>query len=245
MTMKLLSPILVVTVFCILTITTSQALLAQNNIEDNIQVGASVAYSTLHYDKDAGDVLNDIISYDAGFQLNALIAYDLSDQFSLQTGFEYFYFTYEFEDQISPETGSNGGTTGNYFKSSVTENFSTSYLTVPVRLQFHPLETVPLYITTGPDFSYKIGYDNGRYETVFYSENDEKQEVVFNGEYNLPEEANDFLMSAVAGLGYSFKEKNPLTLELKGIHSITPYLSGGNYIDSWIRSVSLTIFYDL
>ena len=217
---------------------------AQNNLFENLEVGASLNYSTLHYESD-GDVLNDIISYDFGFQIHALINQDLSEKFILQSGLEYFFYTYEFEDQIIQQTGPNGGATGNYYKNSMTESFSTSYLTVPIRIQYHPFSNYPIYFTAGPEFSYKIGYSNGTYESVLYSENDERMQESYSDEYDVPESANDFLVSGIAGVGYNLYPKVPLSIELKAKHSITPYLSGGNYIKSWIRSLSFSVSYSL
>lgn len=217
---------------------------AQNNLFENLEFGTSLNYSTLHYESD-GDVINDIISYDFGFQIHALMNHDLSEKFKLQSGLEYFFYTYEFEDQIIQQTGPNGETTGNYYKGSMTESFSTSYLTVPIRIQYHPFSNHSIYFTAGPEFSYKIGYSNGKYESALYSENGERLQESYSDEYEVPETANDFLVSGIAGVGYNLKPIVPLTIELKAKHSITPYLSGENYIKSWIRSLSLAISYKL
>lgn len=218
-----------------------QSIQAQSSIFDKLEIGASANYNTLHYD---GDVLNDIISYDYGFQLHVLINHVLSEKFILQSGFEYFYYTYEFKNQTIQQTNPNGGFTGNYYKNFMAESFSTSYLTLPVRVQYHPFSS-QFYFTAGPEFSYKIGFSNGTYESVLYSENDERLQEFYSDEYDVPESANDFLVSGIAGIGYNLNPVVPVSIELKAKHSITPYLNGGNYIDSWIRSFSLSVSYNL
>jgi hypothetical protein len=217
---------------------------AQNSLFENLEVGASLNYSTLHYKSDGG-FINDIISYDFGFQIHALMNRDISEKFILQSGLEYFFYTYEFEDQIIQQTGPNGGTTGNYYKNSMTENFSTSYLTVPIRIQYHPFSNHQIYFKAGPELSYKIGYSNGTYESVLYSENDERMQESYSDEYDVPESANDFIISGVAGIGCDLGSVAPVKLEVKAKHSITPYLSGDNYIKSWIRSLSFSVSYKL
>ncbi|MEX0856873.1 MAG: outer membrane beta-barrel protein [Balneolaceae bacterium] len=217
---------------------------AQGSLIEKIEVGASLNYNTLHYESEI-DVLNDFISFDFGFQIHALINQNISKRFILQSGLEYFFFTYEFEDQIFQQTEPNGGTTGNYYKNSMTENFNTSYLTLPIRIQYHPFSDQQIYFTAGPEFSYKIGYSNGTYKSVLYSDNDERLQESYSDEYDVPESANDFLVSGIAGIGYNLNPVVPIAIEVKAKHSITPYLSGGNYIDSWIRSLSLSVSYKL
>lgn len=216
---------------------------AQSSLFEKLKVGASANYNTLHY-KSEGDFLNDIISYGFGFQNHVLINHDLTDKFSLQTGFEYFFYTYEIEDRTLQQTEPNGETTGNYYINSMTESFSTSYLTLPVRIHYHPFSN-QVYFTAGPEFSYKIGYSKGLHETVLFSANGERLQESYSNEYDVPELANDFLVSGIAGVGYNLNHVVPLTMEFKAKHSITPYLSGGNYIKSWIRSFSLSVSYNL
>lgn len=102
-----------------------------------IEVGAYANYNTLHYESD-GDALNDLISYDVGFQIHVLANYNLSKKLTSQLGFEYFFYTYDFEDQIVQQTRPNGRTARNYYKYSISENFSISYLMVPIRTQYYP-----------------------------------------------------------------------------------------------------------
>lgn len=221
-----------------------QKVLAQSSLFEKIEIGASANYSALHYDSD-DNTINDMISYNLGFQIHVLINHQLTNKLVLQTGLEYFFFTYEIEDQKIPETDFNGALTGNYFKYFMEESFNTSYLTLPMRIQYHPFSTQKIYFTAGPEFSYKIGYSNGMTKTILKSE-DGKQLYEFPSHvYDVPEEANDFLVSGIAGVGYNLNTVIPLIIELKVKHSITPYLSGDNYITSWLRSVSFTVSYRL
>ncbi len=223
----------------------SHSIQAQNSLFEKLEIGASVNYSSLHYESSDGDFINDVISYDFGFQIHALTNFDFSQNFSLQTGLEYFFFTYDIEELTIQETDINRNPTGNYLKAYIgKKDFNTTYLSLPIRLRYSPLSRSQFYITAGPEFSYKIGYKNGEYKNILYSENDEQlQEMSFT--YDVPEAANNFLISGVAGMGYNFRSIAPIKLEVKAKHSITPYLSGDNSTKSWVRSLSFSVSYSI
>ena len=52
------------------------------------------------------------------------------------------------------------------------------------------------------------------------------------------------LLFVNAGVGYSFdSSSHPLDLEFGAKKAVRPYMSGDNFIKSWIRSFSLTVSY--
>jgi hypothetical protein len=217
---------------------------AQHVLFKNIQIGGSANFSTLHYESDLSS-LNDDISSDAGFQIHITTRHDLSERIGLQTGLEYFYYAYDFSTR-TVVTDENGEPTGEILRTRLEDSIQTSYLSLPLRLQFRPVAERPFYISAGTELSYKIGYSDGELVTQrIPAEGDPIDEPELASTYDAPGQANDVLLSGTLGVGYDFGEGFPLTAEIRAKHSITPYLSGENVANSWVRSLAFTLAYRL
>jgi hypothetical protein len=115
-----------------------------------------------------------------------------------------------------------------------------------VQLRFHLSKYGRIYLLGGPAFSYKVGYKNGQYETALYADSGEKLQEYIEAEYNVPEQANDFLIAASAGLGYDMRQNGlPLEMQLTVKHSLSPYLSGVNHVTSRFNSFAISLSYAL
>lgn len=217
---------------------------AQHRLFNNAQIGGSANFSTLHYESEFSN-LNDNISSGAGFQIHITTRHDLSERIGLQTGLEYFYYSYDFSVRTSV-TDENGETTGEILRTRLEDPIQTSYLSLPLRLQFRPVAERPFYISTGTELSYKIGYSNGELVTQrIPAEGDPIELPELDSAYDDPERADDVLLSGTLGIGYDFGNGFPLTAEIRAKHSITPYLSGENVAKSWVRSLAFTLVYRL
>lgn len=217
---------------------------AQKSLFDNFQAGGSANFSTLHYESEFSG-LNDVISSDAGFQIHITTRHDFSERIGLQTGLEYFYFAFDFSTQtvVTDETGEP---TGEILRARLKDPIQTSYLSLPLRLQFRPVADRPVFISAGTELSYKIGYSNGELVAQrIPADGDPIDEPELTENYDLPELADDVLLSGTLGIGYDFGEGFPVTAEIRAKHSITPYLSGENVAKSWVRSLAFTLAYRL
>jgi hypothetical protein len=235
-----LSSLLVLLLICVAHINAD----AQQVLFKNVQIGGSANFSTLHYESDFSS-LNDYTSSDAGFQIHITTRHDLSERIGLQTGLEYFYYSYDFSIRqiVTDETGQP---TGDILRTRLEDPIQTSYLSLPLRLQFRPVAERPFYISAGTELSYKIGYSNGELVTQrIPAEGDPIDEPELDSAYDDPERANDVLLSGTLGVGYHFGKSFPVTAEIRAKHSITPYLSGDNVANSWVRSLAFTLAYRL
>jgi hypothetical protein len=219
---------------------------AQTHWSDDLRIGVAVNYNSLHYDSEV-DALNDMINYDFGYQVQVQWIRPLTSSLSLDTGLQYFVYRYKFDDPVNLITNPDGYPSGQYIKTISTEDFQSSYLGVPIHLRFRPFQERGLYLFGGPTIAYKVGYSNGSLDTSVYSkEDDEKLQVLFTSNYNAPELADDFLLTATAGLGYDFNRMQlPIDVSLSFKHGITTYMSGDNYVKSWIRSAMVSVSYTL
>lgn len=213
------------------------------NIEDGFRLGASVNYGGIYYESNS-DLLNDIWSSSLGYQFHALYGYRISSLFSLNTGATLFINRYSFDEQRTPATNEQGEPTGNFIRSSMTGSVVTSYIGLPVNFIIRPLGNKSLYALVGPEVSYKVAHSNGTIKTVFETESEEENEELFEEVYDIPERSKNTLLFVNLGIGYSFDANFiPLNIEIGAKQALTPYMSGDNFITSWIRNFSLTASY--
>lgn len=223
--------------------TSSYSVQAQSKLLKHVEIGVSLNYSNMHFNSDL-DMQNDFYSYDYGFQAHALVNLKISPRISAQSGLEYIYYIWHFDDQIIPHTRPDGPAyTMDYTKLSMSKDFHVSYLAVPVRFRYYPLPRQPLYVIAGADISHRIGYSNGILEMAVYSEDGA---VIYGPEsydYDIPEMANDVLLSGMLGAGVQVP-KSPVAFEIKAKHSITNFI--GNDVDNnWLRSLAISVSYTL
>ena len=119
----------------------------------------------------------------------------------------------------------------------------TTYIGLPVNLIIRPLGNKSFYALIGPELSYKVAHSNGTIKTVFETESEE-HEVLFEEAYDIPERSNNTQLFVNFGIGYSFDANFiPLNIEIGVKQALTPYMSGDNFINSWMRNFSLTASY--
>lgn len=223
---------------------------AQSPQHEGFRAGAALNLGTIHFEDDV-DYLNDLYSAATGLELHALYAKKLNPAFSVETGFTLFSHRYDLrsEQDITDETGTP---TGGIIITETKESVGTSYLSVPLSLIAHPFSQTSalsgLYFTLGPEVGYKVAHVNGSLQTRAYDETgDEIVEFRLDDQpFEDPERSRDLVFFAHAGIGYDLNSQRlPLTIELRGKHSINTYFDQENSVDSWIRKVSFMISYRL
>lgn len=213
------------------------------NYDNGLRIGASINYGGIYYESD-GDFLNDIWSNSPGYQLHVFYGFSVSSLFSLNAGATLFVNRYRFDTQRNPATNEQGDPTGDFITSSMSGAVGTTYVGLPVNLIIRPLGNKSFYALIGPELSYKVAYSNGTITTVFETESEEENEVLFVDAYDIPERSNNTQLFVNFGIGYSFDANFiPLNIEIGAKQAVTPYMSGDNFINSWIRNFSLTASY--
>ncbi|MEX0610073.1 MAG: outer membrane beta-barrel protein [Balneolaceae bacterium] len=221
-----------------------QTLQAQSPFFDDIQIGASLNYSTLHYDSDLAS-LNDLIQYDYGNQIHAYLSSKLSKNLSLQTGVEFLLFKYNFQNSSSKilvaDNSPEGYSETTAFYSMIGQPI-TYYIGLPVLLKYKLHTSSPMYLITGPKLYKKIGYSNSTSQVHILNSETNEKELLFESEYDVPQRANSLKISYTVGIGYQFSTI-PINTEVKVNHSITPYRSGNSSVSSWYRGFAITLLY--
>lgn len=217
------------------------------HFDDGFSVGASINYGGIHYEGSDGSYVNDFWSNALGYQVHVLYGYRFSSLFSLQSGIELFVHRYTYDDLNMPETTYEGESTGNFVRSKMKESsVGTTYLSLPINLKIRPISYKSFYAVIGPEISAKIAHSNGTLVTNLETDSGEVIVTLYEMYYDIPERSRNTLISANAGIGYSFiSSLSPLSVELRAKHSITPFLDGDDFITSRIRSFSLSISYRL
>lgn len=211
------------------------------NYDDGFRVGASVNYGGIYYASE-GDFLNDIWSNSLGYQVHVLYGFRLSSLFSLSTGATLFANRYGFKEQKNAVIGDFGEPTGGYIVSSMTGSAGTTYVGLPVNFIVRPLGNKSLYVLAGTEISYKITHSNGTIKTTLVEGDDEH--ILFDERYDIPERSHDTMLFLNLGIGYSFGPASlPLNIEFGARQALTPFMSGENFINSWIRTFSLSASY--
>ncbi len=228
------------------TMSKPQTLQAQSHFFDDIQIGASLNYNTLHYEGEF-KALNDLINYDFGNQVHAYLSHKLSKNFSLQTGIEFLIYKFNLQNYSSkilvPDNSPEGYSETIAFYSRIGKPI-TYYIGLPVLLKYKLHTSSPLYLVSGPKLYKKIGYSNSTTQVHILNSETNEKEFLFESEYEVPKTANSFKVSFTVGIGYQFSTF-PINTEVKVNHSLTPYRSGNNSVSSWSRGFAFTLLYRL
>ena len=218
---------------------------AQNSadFDDGFRVGATLNYGGIYYESNGG-ALNDIWSSSFGYEAHVLYGYNLSTIISIESGVHFFFNRYRFDEQRIPATNEQGNPTGDFIRSSMSGSVGTTYIGFPVNLIIRPLENRSFYALIGSELAYKIAQSNGIITTVFETESEEENVVLFEDIYDIPERSNNTQLFVNIGIGYSFDTHYiPLNIQIGAKQALTPYMSGDNFIKSWLQNFSLTVSY--
>ena len=214
-----------------------------HNFDDGLQIGASVNYGGKYFESN-GDPLNDIWARSPGYQFHMLYGFELSPLFSINTGATLFFNRYSLDILRNPVTDANGEPTGDLIESSMDGTVGTTYVGLPLNLIVRPLGNKSLYITAGPELSYKVAHSNGTITSVYVNESGEFVELLFEDDYDLPEQSNSTILFINAAIGYSFdSDLFPINIEIGAKQAATPFKSGDDFITSRLRSFSFTASY--
>lgn len=215
------------------------------HFDSGINIGVSINYGGIYYEN-SGNTLNDNWSNSYGYQFHMLYGYKISSALAMNTGAKLFVNRYKYVEQRNPETTELGEPTGNFISTSMAGTIGSTYIGIPVNLIIRPIGNKSFYTMVGPEISHKVSHSNGTLKTVIETDAEEDNEVIIEEAYDIPERSNNTLLFVNVGLGYSFDTKSiPLNIELGVKQAVTPYMSGDNFISSWMRNLSVTVSYRL
>jgi len=214
--------------------------------DDGLRIGASLNFGNTYFESDYSSA-NDDWSGAAGYQTHLLYGYSLSSLFAVESGVQVFVNRYRFEDSEMIRTNEMGEEIGVFAVMSMDETVGTTYLGLPVNLIMRPLGNRSFYALLGPEISLKVAHKNGTIVTEVVDETGDFDNLEIPPfTYDPPAQSNSSVLFVNAALGYSFDSHAlPLNIELGARQAVTPYISGGDYINRWMRNASFTVSYRL
>lgn len=226
----------------------------QHGFDDGLGIGASLSFGGQNFESEYS-MINDFYTNSVGYGLHLRYGYALSPLFSLNTGASLFVNRYSTGEERGSFTNETGEPTGPESFTSMAGTAGTTYAGLPINLVIRPLRNKSFYATLGPEFGFKVAHNNDiittRIDPVpqegdpYWGEVDEDG-VLFVVQYDNPERSRNAMLFVNAGLGYSLDAAAlPLDVALILRQAVTTYMDGDDYINSWLRHMTVSVTYRL